>query len=115
MSKIGQLKTSTNPKTPGVLSGNFATLNRRAVLRLEPNERKGESAPDYIVYGVTADGDLIELGAAWKRMGKGERPYLSIAMDDADWKSPLSCAAFQTDQPGEYEIIQRRDERAAAV
>lgn len=113
MSKIGTLRKSTEANNNN-LFGSIRTLAHSARLVLEPTNRTNEGAPAYVVNALSSDGELIEIGAAWRKETKEKRVYLSMALDDPSWSAPLSCAAFPADKAGEWDVIWNRPERAAA-
>lgn len=112
MAKIGQLKKSLEAATPHLIVGSIRTLAHSVQLHLEPSGRDAEGAPAYIVYAITAQGEAVNIGAAWKKQHNG-REYFSMSLDDPSWQAPLSCAAFPADKAGEWDVIWNRPERAA--
>ncbi len=112
MTQIGTLLRNGD----GTFQGHLATSQRRVNLALEriPSaERDGEQAPHYRVLNVSGDGIKTELGAAWEKT-KDERKYLSLTMDDPDWKGPLSCAAFpHKTRQNEFDVIWNRPQGRA--
>lgn len=113
MAKIGQLRKSTDARNPDVIVGSIRTLAHSAQLHLVPTGRTQEGAPAYLVNAITAQGEIVEIGAAWKKQHNG-REYFSMSLDDPSWSAPLSCAAFPGEKPGEWDVIWNRPERAAA-
>ena len=59
------------------------TLNvKKAVLR--PNEKTDDKAPDFRIFsGAT------EFGAAWKKVSREDRDYLSVKLDDPSFPAPI--------------------------
>jgi uncharacterized protein (DUF736 family) len=57
--------------------GTIRTLTLNVNVKFVPNTKSVENAPDYRVMA----GDL-EIGAAWLKMSKGDRRYLSVSIDD---------------------------------
>jgi uncharacterized protein (DUF736 family) len=110
MATIGHLLKNAD----GTLTGQVNSTQRSVKLRVEPNrEKDGDQSPDYRIFAVTSDA-YCEIGGAWTKQHEG-RSYLSMSMDDPDWKSPLSCAAFPAkDRPNEYDVVWNRPQRAAA-
>lgn len=113
MSKIGTLRRSAEQNNNN-LYGNIRTLGHSARLCLEPNPRaEAQGQPAYNAYAITADGELVNIGAAWAKESNG-RKYFSMSLDDPSWAASLSCAAFPTDKAGEWDVVWNRPERAAA-
>jgi uncharacterized protein (DUF736 family) len=110
MATIGHLLKNAD----GTLTGRIASTQRSVKLSVEPNRNKeGDQSPDYRVFAVTAEGKC-EIGGGWTKQNDG-RTYLSMLMDDPDWNSALSCAAFPAkDRPNEYDVVWNRPQRAAA-
>ena len=93
-----------NEKEPG-FKGKIRTLSFRLNIELTPNnDKRSDASPDFIVW-AEADGDLIPIGSAWKKIVKARgansgRKFLSITCDDPEFFKPLNVAAFEPDAPG---------------
>ena len=111
MSKIGYLKPY-NTGTYEELHGEIKTLQFQLKLKFLPDlMRTNEKAPDYTIYADVANGDDIEIGAAWKKnkqkLDGNILEFLSMTIDDPSLPSALNVAAFKQDD-GSYEISWRR-------
>lgn len=111
MATIGNLTKNQD----GTFRGSLRSALRSVSLLLEPiaeADRQGAQSPHFRALGITPDGETYELGAAWLKTHQEDngvkRNYLSMALDDPDWKSPLSCAAFPNKASG-YDVIWNRN------
>ena len=76
----------------GKYTGTIRTMTINVKAQLVPNKSKAnQSAPDYRIYAGGA-----ELGAAWREESKdGEKPYLSVQLDDPSFARPVRAAFFE--------------------
>lgn len=81
--KIGQIV-----KTANGFEGTLHTLTVKASLQLVATESDNEKAPGF---RVMADG--IEIGAAWEKTSKNDKPYLSVKLDDPAFPAPVYAVA----------------------
>lgn len=96
--KIGQIV-----KTANGFEGTLHTLSVKASLQLVPTESDNEKAP---AFRVMADG--AEIGAAWEKTSKNDKPYLSVKLDDPAFAAPVYAVASV---PAEGEPSELRFER----
>lgn len=96
--KIGQIV-----KTANGFEGTLHTLTVKASLQLVPTESDNEKAPGF---RVMADG--AEIGAAWEKTSKNDKPYLSVKLDDPAFAAPVYAVASV---PAEGEPTELRFER----
>lgn len=97
-------------------SGSIHTLStlRNDVL-IQPAEKTSEGSPDFRVVLPDPNG-LIELGAAWKRISKKKKEYLSVLLDDPSRSEPLYAALLPAQRGNSAILIwSRRDESEAEV
>ena len=80
MSTIG-----TFTKLDDGYTGTLQTLAFNVKVKILPAEKDQESAPDYRVLAGS-----MEIGAAWKRQSAGNKPYLSVKLDDPSFASPVN-------------------------
>jgi len=73
--------------------GSVETLSFKAKLAFRPAEKAGEKSPDFRVYAGSA-----EIGAAWSAKTKGEKPYLSVKLDDPSFSSPILARLIETER-----------------
>jgi uncharacterized protein (DUF736 family) len=67
------------------------TVRRRVRILINYNDT-ATNAPDFkLLCGET------EIGAAWKAITKGDRPYLSVQIDDPSWPAPIKTSLFEYD------------------
>jgi uncharacterized protein (DUF736 family) len=87
--------------------GTIITLAVRcANVRLVANEEdQGDKAPHYRIF---ADG--AEIGAAWKKVGQNDRPYLSCKIDDPSFTAPIYPSLFE-DEDGSFSLRWTRSNR----
>ena len=69
----------------GSYTGTIRTLTLNVKVRLVSSDKASENAPDYRVVA----GNGLEIGAAWKKLSKAERPYLSVTLDDPSFPATL--------------------------
>jgi uncharacterized protein (DUF736 family) len=80
MAHIGTFTTQGDGFT-----GTVRTLTLNVKVKLIPNTKEGENAPDYRIFA----GANYEIGAAWKKVSKADRPYLSATLDDPSFPSTI--------------------------
>ena len=68
-----------------------------------PSDKASENAPDYRVVA----GNGLEIGAAWKKLSKAERPYLSVTLDDPSFPATL-YARLVEGEDGAHNLIWSR-------
>jgi uncharacterized protein (DUF736 family) len=77
-SRAKPLSAQQNPHL-GPAAANLAeTLTLDVKARITPSEMSNEKAPDFRIF---AD-QIVECGAAWKKISSDGREYLSIRLDD---------------------------------
>jgi uncharacterized protein (DUF736 family) len=82
----------TYSKQDKAYSGSIHTLSTfRDDVQIQPNEKASENAPDFRVVLSDPQG-TVELGAAWKRIDKNKKEYLSVQFDDPARAKPLYAA-----------------------
>jgi len=82
-------------------------------LRFVPvTDKKGDSAPDFIVTGKEeATANEFEAGAAWRKTSKQGKPYLSVKLDGPALPQPIQCALIRTTAEGGYALVWSRDRK----
>lgn len=81
-----------NKKADGSFTGLFRSATVTCPIAIAPaRERKSEQSPSY---GVFARG--VKIGAAWARVSKAGRHYLSVRIEDPGIQSPLNAALVAT-------------------
>lgn len=76
------------------------TLNIEAVIR--PSEKDTEKAPDYRLFA-----GAIEFGAAWRKISREARTYLSVKLDDPSFPAPIYASLIEGEN-GEQRLIWSR-------
>lgn len=89
----------------GKYTGTIRTLTINVKTQLVPNQKKSHGeAPDFRVYAGGA-----ELGAAWREESKnGDKPYLSVKLDDPSFASPIRAAFFENEADGTGVMVWNR-------
>lgn len=99
MSTIGNFTASGNGYT-----GTVRTLTLNVKVRIVPNDKGSENAPDYRIVA----GNGLEIGAAWKKLSKAaERPYLSVTLDDPSFPATI-YARLVEGEDGAHNLIWTR-------
>jgi uncharacterized protein (DUF736 family) len=79
-------------------------------VRFSPVPAKQGSGPDFVVLGAGDDGQEFEIGAAWSKTSKKDKPYLSVKLDSPALPDPINCALIK--QPnGSHALVWNRDAR----
>jgi len=86
-------------------TGTVRTLTLNVKVKLVPNPKESENAPDYRIIA----GNNFEIGAAWKKLSKAEppRPYLSVTLDDPSVPTTL-YARMVEGEDGVHNLIWSR-------
>jgi len=98
MSTIGNFTATGNSYT-----GTVRTLTLNVKVRIVPNDKGSEHAPDFRIVA----GNGLEIGAAWKKVSKAERPYLSVTLDDPSFPATL-YARLVEGEDGAHNLIWTR-------
>ncbi|TXH29502.1 MAG: DUF736 domain-containing protein [Burkholderiaceae bacterium] len=98
MANIGTFTTQN-----GSYTGTVRALTLNVKVRLVPSDKASENAPDYRVVA----GNGLEIGAAWKKLSKAERPYLSVTLDDPSFPATL-YARLVEGEDGAHNLIWSR-------
>ena len=86
----------------GGFTGTLQTLTLNVKARFVPAEKKSSNAPDYrLLVGST------EVGAAWKKSSKEDRPYLSVTLDDPSFPAPIHTVLVEG-KGGSHDLIWSR-------
>jgi len=91
-------------------AGNVRTLAVNVKVKLIPNDKGSENAPDFRIQ--TAGG--YDIGAAWKKVSQAtERPYLSVTLDDPSLPATIYARLIEDEAGGKYSLIWSRSKTAA--
>ena len=85
--KIGTFTQQENGYTGWI---NTAGLGL-ADVKFIPMPAKQGNGPDFVVI-CAGDGEQFELGAAWAKTSKKDKPYLSVRLDSPALVAPINCA-----------------------
>ncbi|WP_395026132.1 DUF736 domain-containing protein [Comamonas odontotermitis] len=89
--------------------GTLRTLTLYVKAKLVPNDKgDNEHAPDY---RLQAGG--LEVGAAWKKISKAERPYISVTLDDPSFPATVYARLIEGED-GTHDLIWSRNKPQAA-
>jgi uncharacterized protein (DUF736 family) len=97
MANIGNFTAQGNS-----YSGTVRTLTLNVKVKIVPNDKQGENAPDYRIVAGT-----FEIGAAWKKLSKADRPYLSATLDDPSFPATI-YARLVEGEDGTHNLIWSR-------
>jgi uncharacterized protein (DUF736 family) len=65
-------------------TGTIQTLTLDVKVKLVASEKTSKTAPDYRLQAAG-----FEIGAAWKKVSKAERPYLQVTLDDPSFPATV--------------------------
>ena len=88
-------------------TGTIRTLTLNVKVKLIPNEKESENAPDF---RVQAGG--YDIGAAWKKVSKAERPYVSVTLDDPSFPATVYARLIEGED-GTHDLIWSRSKPQA--
>ncbi len=71
-------------------------------VNLVPNDKESENAPDYRIVAGN-----FEIGAAWKKISKADRPYLSVTLDDPSFPATIYARMVEAED-GTHNLIWSR-------
>ena len=78
----------------GSISGAIKTLTLNVkAAQLRTVDKETENAPDYRIF---AGG--TEFGAAWKKISRENRDYLSVKLDDSSFPAPIYANLVDADE-----------------
>ena len=82
--------------------GTVRTLTLNVKVKIVPNDKESESAPDYRIVAGN-----FEIGAAWKKISKADKPYLSATLDDPSFPATI-YARLVEGEVGAHNLIWSR-------
>jgi uncharacterized protein (DUF736 family) len=98
MAHIGTFTAQGNSFT-----GTVRTLTLNVKVKFVPNEKESENAPDYRIQAAGG----YEIGAAWKKVSKADRPYLSVTLDDPSFPGTIHARLVEG-EAGAHDLIWSR-------
>jgi uncharacterized protein (DUF736 family) len=97
MANIGTFTAQNDSYT-----GMVRTLTLNVKVKIVPNDKESENAPDYRIVAGN-----FEIGAAWKKMSRQDRPYLSVTLDDPSFPATI-YARLVEGEDGAHNLIWSR-------
>ena len=73
-------------------NGTLKTLAFNVKVKIVPITEDNGKGPDYRVLA-----GAMEIGAAWKRLSKANRDYLSVKLDDPSFPAPVNARLIDTE------------------
>jgi uncharacterized protein (DUF736 family) len=115
--KIGEFRAAENGGYIGELDA--LGLSVEAMTFWPVIEKQGDG-PDFL---ITTPGDVsddpfvthipsYDIGAAWKKIGKNGKPYLSVKLDGPTLAAPIDCRLIER-KNGSFSLIWNRKEEEA--
>ena len=83
-------------------TGTLATLTLKSKVKIVRVQKDSEKAPDARVYAGTT-----ELGAAWSKTSREDRPYMSVKLDDPSFSGPIFANLVESEE-GAFNLIWSR-------
>jgi uncharacterized protein (DUF736 family) len=77
------------------------TLNVKSAPLRKVAEKDNDKAPDFRIFSGSA-----EFGAAWRKVSREERAYLSVKLDDPSFPAPIYASLVDADEG--YSLIWSR-------
>ena len=97
MANIGTFTAQNDSYT-----GMVRTLTLNVKVKIVPNDKESENAPDYRIVAGN-----FEIGAAWKKTSRQDRPYLSVTLDDPSFPATI-YARLVEGEDGAHNLIWSR-------
>ena len=86
----------------GSISGAIKTLTLNVkAAQFRPAEKDNDKAPDYRIFA-----GQTEFGAAWRKISRENRDYLSVKLDDPSFPAPIYASLVDADEG--YSLIWSR-------
>ena len=112
--KIGTFTQQEQGYTGSIRTAGLAVAD----VTFSPVPAKLGSGPDFVILGAADDGERFEIGAAWAKTSKKDKPYLSVKLDSPALAAPINCALTRQADGSHALVWNRReaeaDEQAAA-
>jgi uncharacterized protein (DUF736 family) len=105
MANIGSFTKSGESYKGEIVTMSVQTKN----VRIVPEEAsENENAPTHRVFVGRA-----EIGAAWTKTSKEDRPYLSVKLDDPSFTAPIFANLFDDEDGKTFNLIWSRARKAS--
>ncbi len=98
MSTIGNFTASSNG-----FAGTVRTLTLNVKVKIVPSDKGSDNAPDYRIVAANS----LEIGAAWRKVSKSDRAYLSCTLDDPSFPATI-YARLVEGEDGTHNLIWSR-------
>ena len=95
----------TFTKTTAGYTGTLQTLTLDVKVKLIATEKPSKTAPDYRLHTTG-----FEIGAAWKKVSKAERPYLQVTLDDPSFPATVYARLIEGED-GSHQLIWSRSKK----
>jgi uncharacterized protein (DUF736 family) len=102
MATIGTFTKDASGNLNGIIK--TLTLNVKAA-QFRAAEKDSDKAPDYRIFA-----GQTEFGAAWKKVSRDNRDYLSVKLDDPSFPAPIYASLVDADEG--YSLIWSRSRAA---
>jgi uncharacterized protein (DUF736 family) len=89
MATIGTFQANDDGSYAGTIK--TLTLNVKAA-QFRPADKENDKAPDYRIFS-----GQTEFGAAWKKISREGRAYLSVKLDDPSFPAPIYASLVEID------------------
>ena len=86
----------------GVFHGTIRTVTLDVETVIRPAGKESDKAPDYRVFAGP-----VEFGAAWRKISREDRAYLSVKLDDPSFAAPIYASLVEGEN-GELRLIWSR-------
>ena len=73
-------------------NGTLRTLAFNVKVKIVPIPGDPDKGPHYRVLA-----GALEIGAAWKRQSKADKPYLSVKLDDPSFPAPVNARLIESE------------------
>jgi len=105
MANIGSFTKSGESYKGEIVTMSVQTKN----VRIVPEEAsENDNAPTHRVFVGRA-----EIGAAWTKTSKEDRPYLSVKLDDPSFTAPIFANLFDDEDGKTFNLIWSRARKAS--
>jgi len=99
MAQLGTFKKLAD----GSYEGTVRTLTLNTKVRFVEATNGGQNAPSHRAFAGPA-----EVGAAWQKVSKDGRNYLSVKLDDPTFPAPIYASLTVAEKDGEHVLIWSR-------
>lgn len=94
----------TFTRTADGFAGTVKTLTLNVKATFRPSDKDNDKAPDFRIYA----GSSVEFGAAWKKVSREDREYLSCKLDDPSFPAPIYASLVAAEDGETFNLIWSR-------